>query len=213
MYGDPFKDFGKPFDAFEFTAQVYGDNEQQNLGLAHLTASLYGTELKTTEKADHVFHFAQHFDYVNIETLETGGSSLSATFLSRWELSERWNLHLRLEPSALLIWGVNSEYSDFTQRDYDFGSGAGLRSHLGVRNQNGASVRLSYLLFWQHTLNGAVGDHLLQLAGIQGFVPVYKKFGLGATYFINARDSYYRDYPDVFRRNPEFRVFAAYSFE
>ena len=54
---------------------------------------------------------------------------------------------------------------------------------------------------------------LLQLAGIQGFVPVYKKFGLGATYFINARDSYYRDYPDVFRRNPEFRVFAAYSFE
>jgi hypothetical protein len=212
-YGNAFTDFGKPFDVFEFTAQVYGDNEEQHLGLAHLTASLYGTELKNTEKSDHVFHLAQHFDYVNIETLETGGSSLSATFLSRWELSESWNLHLRLEPSALLIWGLNSEYSDFTQRDYDFGSGAGLRSHLIMRNRSGANVQLSYLLFWQHTLNGAVGDHILQLGGIRGFVPVYKKLGLGATWFLNVRDSYYRDYPDVFRRNPEFRVFAAWSFE
>jgi hypothetical protein len=213
LYGDAFTDFGKPFDAFEFTAQVYGNNEKQNIGLAHLTASLYGAELKRTEKADHVFHFAQHFDYVNIETLETGGSSLSATFLSRWQLSESWNLHTRFEPSALLIWGVNSEYSDFTLRDYDFGSGAGLRAHVTLRNASGANVGLSYLFFWQHTLNGAVGDHLLQLGGVQGFVPVYKRMGLGATWFLNVRDSYYRDYPDVFRRNPEFRIFAAYSFE
>ena len=169
--------------------------------------------MKRTEKADHVFHFAQHFDYVNIETLETGGSSLSAPFLSRWELSESWNLHTRFEPSALLIWGVNSEYSDFTLRDYDFGSGAGLRAHVTLRNSSGANLGLSYLFFWQHTLNGAVGDHLLQLGGIRGFVPLYRKFGIGATWFLNVRDSYYRDYPDVFRRNPEFRIFGAYSIE
>ena len=212
-YGDAFKDFGSPFDAFEFTAQMYGNNEVQRLGLAHLSASLYGTELKRTEKADHVFHLAQHFDYVNIQTLETGGSSLSATFLSRWTLSDRWNLVTRFEPSALLIWGVNSEYSDFTLRDYDFGSGAGLRAHVDLRNASGASIGLSYLLLWQHTLNGAVGDHILQIGGIQGFVPIYHRLGLGATYFINARDSYYRDYPDVFRRNPELRAYAAWSFE
>jgi hypothetical protein len=212
-YGNPFTDFGKPYDAFEFTAQLYGNNEVQRIGLAHLTASLYGTELKKAEKSQHVFHFAQHFDYVNIRSLETGGSSLSATFLSRWNLSESWNFLARLEPSVLLIWGVDSEYSDFTKRDYDFGSGAGLRAHVGLSNQSGAGVQLSYLLFWQHTLNGAVGDHVLQLGGIQGFVPIYKKLGLGATWFLNARDSYYRDYPDVFRRNPEFRAYAAWSFE
>ena len=69
------------------------------------------------------------------------------------------------------------------------------------------------MFFWQHTLNGAVGDHLLQLGGIRGFVPLYRKFGIGATWFLNVRDSYYRDYPDVFRRNPEFRIFGAYSIE
>lgn len=213
QYGNAFTDYGKPFDVFEFTAQLYGDNEAQNIGLAHLTASLYGTELKQTEKADHVLHIAQHFDYVNIETLETGGSSVSATFLSQWKLSDRWNLTTRLEPSVLLIWGLDSEYSDFTLRDYDFGSGAGLRAHAIMRNQSGALLQLSYLFFWQHTLNGAVGDHLLQLGGIRGYVPVYGRLGVGATWFLNVRDSYYRDYPDVFRRNPEFRIFAGYSFE
>jgi hypothetical protein len=212
-YGDAFKDFGKPFDAFEFTAQLYGDNEVQRMGLAHLTASLYGKELKQAEKSEHVFHFAQHFDYVNLQNLETGGSSLSATFLSRWNLSERWNLVTRVEPSALLIWGVDSEYSDFTLRDYDFGSGAGLRAQVHGYDRGGAQIGLRYLLLWQHTLNGAVGDHILQLGGIEGFVPVYKKFGIGATYFLTVRDSYYRDYPDVYRRNPEFRAYAAWSFE
>jgi hypothetical protein len=213
LYGDPFKDYAKPFDTFEFTGQLYGDNEVQRLGLVHLSATLYGTELKRTEKADHVFHFAQHFDYVNIATLETGGSSLSATFLSRWELSPSWNLITRIEPSALLIWGVNSEFSDFTQRDYDFGSGAGLRAHVGARHREGARIEASYLLLWQHTLNGAIGDHVIQIAGVEGFVPIYRKLGIGATWFINSQDSWYRDYPDVFRSNPEFRAYAAWSFE
>lgn len=213
LYGDAFNDFGKPFDAFEFTAQMYGNNEVQRIGLVHLTASLYGTELKRAETSDHVFHLAQHFDYVNIRTLETGGSSLSATFLSRWDLSDRWGAYTRIEPSALLIWGVNSEYSDFTKRDYDFGSGAGLRARAGVRNRSGARLELSYLLLWQHTLNGAIGDHVIHIGGVQGYVPVYRKLGLGATWFLNARDSYYRDYPNVFRRNPEFRAFATWSFE
>ena len=213
LYGDPYTDFAKPFDAFEFTAQLYGNNEVQRIGLAHLSASLYGTELKQAEKADHVFHLAQHFDYVNIRSLETGGSSLSATFLSRWRLSWSWNLTARLEPSALLIWGVNSEYADFTRRSYDFGSGAGLRAHVGLRNRSGARIQVSYLLFWQHTLNGAVGDHVLQFPGVRGFVPVYRKLGIGATYFLNVRDSYYRDYPNVFRRNPEFRAYATWTFE
>lgn len=212
LYGDPFVDPDKPFDTFEFTAQLYGNEASGRLGLAHLAGSLYGTELKKTEKVNHIFHFTQHFDYVNLETLETGGSSLAATFLSKYELSERWKLITRFEPSVLLIWGVDSEFSDWTQRDYDFGSGAGLRAHAALRSSSQMDFSLSYVFLWQHTLNGAVGDHLLQLAALQGFVPFWKRLGLGATAILNVRDSYYRDYPDVFRRNPEFRVYAAWLF-
>ena len=74
-------------------------------------------------------------------------------------------------------------------------------------------VSVFYNLFWQHTLNGAVGDHLMQFLGATVRVPVFKKWEIGATGFYTARDSYYRDYPDVFRTFPEVRVFAGWAFE
>jgi hypothetical protein len=212
-YGDGFKDYDKPFDSFRFYAQLNGSNEVQRIGQMHLLGTLYGTELKKTEKANHVFHLGQHFDYVNNRALETGGSSLSATFLSMWGLSERWSLFTRIEPSALLIWGVDSEYSDFTRRSYDFGSGAGLRARVNLLRDERQIVSVFYNLFWQHTLNGAVGDHVLQFLGANVRVPIFKRWEVGATGFYTARDSYYRDYPDVFRRFPEVRLFAGYSFE
>jgi len=212
-YGDGFKDYEKPFDSFRFYAQLNGSNEEQRIGQIHLLGTLYGTDLKETENTSHVFHLGQHFDYVNNRALETGGSSLSATFLSRWGLSERWSLFSRVEPSALLIWGVDSEYSDFTRRDYDFGTGAGLRARVNLLRDDNQIVSVFYNLFWQHTLNGAVGDHVLQFAGVNLRVPIFKRFELGATGFYTARDSYYRDYPDVFRRFPEVRLFAGWSFE
>jgi len=213
LYGNAFEDFGKPFDAFRFYIQLNGSNEEQSIGQAHLLGSLYGTSLKKTEKNDHVFHLTQHFDYVNVQSLETGGSSLSATFLSRWGLSEKWSLVSRLEPSALLIWGTDSEYSDFTRRSYDFGSGAGLRARVNLLSGERPIVSVFYNLFWQHTLNGAVGDHVMQFLGATVRVPVLKKWEIGATGFYTARDSYYRDYPDVFRTFPEVRVFAGWAFE
>ena len=213
LYGDPFEDFSKPFDAFRFYIQLNGSNEEQSIGQAHLKGSLYGTEIKTTEKNRHVFHLTQHFDYVNVESLETGGSSLSATFLSDWGLSENWAIVSQLEPSVLLIWGTDSEYSDFTRRSYDFGSGAGVRTRVQLNNGRKDIVSVFYNLFWQHTLNGAVGDHIMQFLGANVRVPIFKKWELGATGFYTARDSKYRDYPDVFRRFPEVRVFAGWSFE
>jgi len=213
LYGNAFTDYEKPFDAFRFYIRLNGSNEETGIGEAHLTGTLYGTELKKTEKNHHVFHIAQHFDYMNVESLETGGSSVSATFLSRWGLSEKWSLVSQIEPSALLIWGTNSDYADFTRRDYDFGSGAGLRTQVRLDKGDKDIVRLFYHLLWQHTLNGAVGDHVLQFLGLDVRIPIFKKWEIGATGFYTASDNYYRDYPDVFRTFPEVRVFAGWAFE
>jgi len=213
LYGSGFRDYKKPFDSFRFYVQLNGSNEEQSIGQAHLIGTLYGTELKKKEDTHHVFHIAQHFDYMNVQSLETGGSSVSATFLSKWGLSENWSLQSRIEPSALLIWGTDSEYSDFTRRSYDFGSGAGLRARVNLDRSDRNIVSVFYSLFWQHTLNGAVGDHVLQFAGLDVRVPIFKKFEVGGTGFVTMRDSYYRDYPNVYRRFPEVRLFAGWSFE
>lgn len=216
-FGDPFEDFAHPYDAFHFYARLNGSNEEQALGMVNLSGSLYGTELKRTETSRHVFHFTQHFDYSNTLSLETGGSSLAATFLSRWELPNGWGILARAEPSALLIWGVNSEYSDFTGRDYDFGSGLALRTGIHLlkdhQGRDDRSVfRLWYSIYWQHTLNGAIGDHVLQFISARLRWPLFRSFDVGATGIYTLRDSYYRDYPNVYRRFPEVRVYLGWHW-
>ncbi len=211
-YGDAFEVTQKPFDAFQLAFQVNGNDEKTRLGRLQIEGSLVGTELKESPKAKHVFYLAQHFDYVNNETLETGGSSLAAVFLSRWGLSDDWNLVTKIEPAALLLWGINSEFADFTRRDYDFGSGAGLRTRGVLYNEGRELIGLEYLLFWQHTLNGAAGNVVIQFLGARGTVPISKKFGLGATGFLTLRNSYYRDFPDVYRSTPQLRAYVTYFF-
>jgi hypothetical protein len=209
-YGDPFREYEKPFDFFQLSVQINGRTEKTSLGRLQMEGVLFGTELKESDKAEHVFHFTQHYDYVNNNTLETGGSSLGASFLSRYELSESWNIVTKLAPSALLIWGAESEYADFTKRTYDFGSGLGFRGFAGATHRGRKLIGLSYLFFWQHTLNGAVGDHLMHYLGAQAAVHIYQGLGLGAQYWLTIRDSNYRDYPDVTRKNPQLRVFAVW---
>jgi hypothetical protein len=139
---------------------------------------------------------------------------VSATFLSRWQVSENWRINARIEPSALLIWGIDSEFADFTRRSYDFGSGLGLRARGMLSTGNTRIVDLFYNLFWQHTLNGAAGDHVMHFLGLTAQTPrLLGTFTVGATGFVTVRNSYYRDYPDVFRRFPEVRAFATWSWD
>ena len=208
-YGNPFEEYEKPFDSFLLSLQINGRAEKERLGRLQVEGVLYGTELKRSQSARHIFRLTQHFDYVNNETLETGGSSVSGNFMSQFRLSDSWGLVTKVEPSVLILWGVDSEYADFTLRDYDFGSGAGLRLSAAANHGNTQIFRAFYIFLWQHTLNGAAGDHLLQYLGVRGAVPLHKNFGVGAEYVLSVRDSKFRDFPDVFRRNPQFRLFGA----
>jgi len=214
VYGNPFEisDEQKPYDAFSLSFQLNSNTSKSRLGRLQTQGTLWGKTLRQSEKSTQVFHFTQFFDYINNEEVETGGSSLALSFMSRWKLSDTWTLTARAEPSALLIWGIDSEYSTFTGRSYDMGSGAGARLWGGLRYKGQDIVDVGYLFFWQHTLNGAIGDHLLSFVGVRGQYPIIGDFGLGATYFLTIQDSYYRDFPDVFRRFPEGRLYATYFF-
>ncbi len=211
QYGDPFADYAKPYDSFRLNFTVHGRNEETSLGLLQVRGGLWGTELSRSSKVQHVFRLEQGFDYINNRTIETGGSSLTAGFFSRWLLSERWNLITRVAPGALLLWGVDSEYADFTKREYDFGSGAGLVLGGQLDHDGGRLLSLDYAVTWQHTLNGAAGSHLMSFVIAHANVPLFGAFGLGAEYWLFTRDSNYRDFPDVFRRHPEYSLFVNWA--
>ena len=157
----------------------------------------------------HLFHVIQQFDYINNVTLETGGSSVSASLLSDFSVSDAWSIKTAVQPNAVILWGIDSEFADFTLRNYDFGSGAGIRLRAGVDHNNRQIARAFYYFIWMHTLDGAPGDHLLHYLGVRATVPVWKSLGIGGEYLLSVRDSRFRDFPDVFRRNPQFRLFGA----
>jgi hypothetical protein len=210
-YGDPFEEYAKPFDAFEFDVALYGKNEDSSLGLVRIRAGLWGTEMAESSKAKHVFRIEQMFSYINNRTIETGGSAVAASFNSRWGLSEKWNLQTRIAPGALLIWGTGSEYSDFTKREYDFGTGPGLVTGAFLTRDGRPVLGIDYALTHQITLNGAAGTHTTHMIFANANAPLFAGFGIGVDYRYYIRVSNYRDFPDVNRRHGEFSGFVTWA--
>ncbi len=208
-YGNPLVDFARPFDSFVLALQL-NTVEDPPLGRLQIEGMLYGRVISSTERSRQVLGISQHYDYINNETYEVGGQSLSGTLLSTNRLSDRWTLNTKFQLSALVISGINSEYAASTGRSYDFGSGAGIRVG-GALNKSGFDrVSLAYVGYWSHTLDGAKGSHLLHFVRARVQFPLLRWFGLGAEGILAVRNSYYRDFPNVHRRNPQLRVYSAF---
>lgn len=211
QYGDLYEDHDHPFDAFRVNASINGRNEENGLGLLQIRGGLWGTQLSRSDRVQHTFRIEQLFNYLNNRTIETGGSAVAASFNSRWFLSDDWSLTTRVAPMALLIWGVDSEYSDFTKRDYDFGTGGGLTLGTGFQHRGRSIVRADIATLAQRTLSGAAGTHIQSFLITRATVPVFGAFGIGGEYWLFIRDSNYRDFPDVYRRHPEFSGFVTWD--
>lgn len=210
-YGDPWGDFGQPFDFFDFRVQMNGRNEAEGLGLLQIRGGLWGKELSRSDKVQHIFRLEQNFLYLNNQTLITGASAVSGNFSSRWFLSDDWMLRTRVSPLALLISGVQSEYSDFTKREYDFGSGGGGVLGAGISRKGNEFLSGTWATLIQRNLNGAEGTHFQHYLITRANVPVFGEFGLGGEYWLFVRDSQYRDFPDVVRRHSEWYGFVSWQ--
>ncbi len=209
QYGSPFDDYRRPFDSFRLNAQL-NMSDKETLGRLQIEGVLHGLELKNTPKAKHIFGVTQHFDYINNLSFETGGQSVSAGLLSRFHLPKGWMLQTRLQMSGLIIWAVNSEVAAITGRDYDFGSGLGVRTGGRLSRSGTNLIGASYEGYWSHTLNGGAGNHFTHHLTLEGWLPLKGRIGAGVKYVLFIRKSLYRDVPNVLRRNPQIRFFTAF---
>ena len=210
-YGNPFVDYDEPFESFVLNVQING-KDKSTVGMLQVHGVLSGSEINSTEKSSHVFTIDQMFDYANNQTYEIGGQSYAFSIRSQWDLSERISIQSLVQPSIFVISAVVSEYVDIVQRDYDFGSGLGFRfmGHI-VRDQS-RILTVGYRGIFTHTLNGAIGNQIVHFALVKFRIPVSKSIFVGADYLLNLRDSYYRDFEDIHRRNAEFRLGITYAF-
>jgi len=207
QYGSPFEGgFRHPFDAFQLAAQVNG-SDKTALGRLQVEGALWGTSLRRSTRTRHTFSLLQNFDYINNEAYETGGQRLSGALLSNFKLSDRVHLGTKLQGSMLLLWGVSSDYAEFVGRDYDFGPGAGFRFEGALNALRTELVEVTYDFLWVHTMNGVQGHNFLHMLSARASTPIWKSLGAGGEFRYHSRNSAYRDFPDVRRSVPEFRLY------
>lgn len=203
-YGDPMRDFARPFDAFYLNLQLNG-SDASTIGLFQVHGSLWGTTLKESDGTRHVFAVEQLYDYANTNAYEVGDMAYGVGLRSHWRLSEGASLGTLLQPNVMVMSAVSSEYAGFTGRSYDFGPGLGLRATAAL-SAGHFQAEGGYRGFYTHTMNGAKGNQVVHFVFANAGFRIWRSLGIQADYLLHLRNSFYNDYPDIHRRAPEFRI-------
>ena len=225
-FGSPFaKQRRKPFDFFELNLEGT-TNQNQFLTRLTIRGNLYATDLKRSEKTQHVFVVRQNYDYWNNNAYEFGGQSFSAGVDSRFGLSDKLNLATQVSADFMLMGAVNSDFAFVADlpdierlREYDYGIGGGGRAlaYLYGGPDMFRYAAIGYRFTYLNTLNGSVVSgsdayHYIHMGWLQGRLPLGKSFSIGADWFLFLRDSKYSFtlFEDTTQRNPQLRVFATW---
>ena len=74
-------------------------------------------------------------------------------------------------------------------------------------------MSLGYGGIYTHTLDGAKGNQVVHFVALGLRYPLWRALGVGVDYWLNIRNSFYRDFPDVHRVIPELRLNAAFTWQ
>ncbi|MFQ5583600.1 MAG: DUF3943 domain-containing protein [Calditrichia bacterium] len=212
-YGDPMEDYEHPFDSFRLILQINSREEKTRIAWLSVSGALTGSVIKDNDKVKHVFTIDQLYDYTDNQTYQVGGQSFSFGVQSLWKLSPKTQIQTVFQPSLWPMTGIVSENTLVGDRDYDFGSGFGLRLG-GTYIRNGFPYfTLLYRGIFSHTLNGSKGNQIVQFLYSRLRFPVWRSVGIGIAYLLYTRDTYLRDFDDIHRTNPELRFGVTFSWD
>ena len=204
---------GKPFDYFDFHVQLNFNNKPHGLGLFNINAILRGWEMGGSETKTNQLNANMHFTYFDNEATTYGGQSLSASYLSRFGQGKRFESELEFYLEGIIFGASKSDYFNLSGREYDYGPGAGARLSYSLMAGDHAVLRTIYRGSWIHSINGTVADHLDHFFYVSTEISLRDWFRLGVDYLAYWSKRYYRDYPDVYARNPQLQVYFTWSLD
>ena len=204
---------GKPFDYFDFNFQLNFNNKPHGLGLFNINALLYGWDMGETESKASQFNANMHITYVDNEVYTYGGQSLSASYLSHFGVGKKLESQLECSLEGIILGASKSDYFNLSNREYDYGPGVGLWVDYKLMAGSRTAFRAFYRGSWIHSINGTVADHLDNFVGVRTDFTLKKWFRLGVDYVVYFSQRYYRDYPDVWARNPQAQIYFTWSFD
>jgi hypothetical protein len=204
---------GKPFDYFDFTFQLNFNNKPHGLGMFNVNGLLYSWDMGETETKAKQLNANMHLTYVDNEAYTYGGQSLSASYLSRFGRGKKLESELELTFEGIILGASKSDYFNLSNREYDYGPGVGFWVNYRLMAGNRTALRAFYRGSWIHSINGTVADHLDNFVGLRTEFSLRKWFRLGADYVLYFSQRNYRDYPDVWSRNPQAQVYFTWSLD
>jgi hypothetical protein len=250
-YGDVFDNERRgPFDYMDFVAELNtpqkevppseddrnGLDAKGRLSNVQIRGNLKTWALGQASKPNHVLALVQYFDYMNNQAYEFGGQSFGLSLFSRFKLGDKVGLKTRVDGSAMVLGGVNSDYSWLADvahqeriREYDYGPGLGTLVSATLSVSGKPILYALYRFQWISVSNGSVynegnfgsdADHYIQGGGIRLNIPLKGGFGLGGDVTLFQRDSHYSlvnpqagidRRRDVNQRNPQARAYLSYT--
>lgn len=200
VYGTPFTG-GQPRQPFDYFPVEFTRRFQDR---AYLTiygySLLLGKEMGVESGKKLLLGLFQHYDYINTETIELGGSSLCAGLVSRFQLSKTSQLTITPQLGWMILGVSNNEYVLEDLRDYNFGTGLTAKLDAFFNFQKYGNRLFRWAHYSIYALEGAKGTDRLNVFTGEYRIPVWKQVMVGLQYQHYRRNSDYRDFPDVVDR-------------
>lgn len=214
LYGDAFAGrYEMPFDVFSLRLLV---STHTGLTTLEATGQLYGRNLNdSTARIRHTLAVNQRYDYQRNPAQSFGGQSIEVGINSRWRLGDpkrgAFAIRTALFLDGIILGAIDAPGTGTGLRDYDFGSGGGIRWEASLERHAERFVTLHGRLDYMHTVSGAAADHMVNTSGLELFVPVGNRLGIAAQTYLFDRESHYRVRPPDRRDFPEARVMVMWA--
>ena len=166
----------KPFNAFTLTLRTGGGAP---MSVSTMRGHLAARRLGRSSEPRHQLLVTQGFDYENNPAFQISGHSFAAGLADRFALSKRTELSTTALAGVIPIGASDLPASLHAERPYDFGTGAGFFGTATLRHGRVLIGRLSYSVFYLHTLSGTTSDHVVRVLHADGLVHLRKGLGFG----------------------------------
>ncbi len=164
----------------------------------------------------HFIGLFQHYDFLDTEALQMGGTSTTAGLVSVFPLGRGSELRTSLQAGGLLLGGIKNEYVDVGKRTYNYGSGAvgKVEARLSRPGWGALNLRFSYFRFFTlertSPRDADESRDTLILFDAQYSLPLSRTWGVTLDYGRYARRQSFGGHPDA--RGDSTRLGAALEF-
>lgn len=206
LYGDPYRDFKKPFDNFALVAEI-GNDDSSKINIVHVAGGLAGWHLHTSEKQKWIANITLNYDFYKNASFFWSGQSANFTVLSDLTLGPKVHLYTQTGVGAIILAATPDDYLYYGEgRNYDYGPGISLLGAARLSLFNHFATALNYRGGWSFTVNGNKSNFFLNAVTWDARYNFLKNFTASLELGQFTLNSNYRDKTDVDHRYPHFRL-------